>query len=70
MKKEIFKLQRPIAGGKELLLYNEDKSIISQLNCEKELLKLFGKDFKIYVLAYFDKSDVLHIEKKVKQQDW
>lgn len=70
MKQEIYKLQRPLMGGKELLLYNEDKSIISHLPPQKDLLKMFGNDLKIYVLGHFDQKDIFHIEKQVKQQDW
>ena len=71
MGKEIFKLQRPVAyGNNEVLLYNKNGSSWSQFPMDKNLKKLFGKKFKIFVLGYIGKDTLLHIDKVVKDEEW
>ena len=71
IKKEVFKLQRPIAyGDNEILLYNKNGSSWSKFPMDKTLKKLFGKKYKIYILGYIGKDTLLHIESVLPDQDW
>lgn len=54
---EVFKLQRELSGGKGILIYNKDKSIMSEFGSSLQLLKMFGREAKIYVTATLVKDD-------------
>lgn len=67
-KTEVFKIQRPMSSttGEPYLIYNEDRSIFSQMEPTQELVKLMAGAWKIYVNAYVDKDGILQIESVVK----
>ena len=72
----IFKVQRPLfsTGGEYYLVYNKDKSILSQnlqVGKNPDFDKLFKEDeYKIYVKGYIDKKENLVINRRVENQDW
>jgi hypothetical protein len=49
---EMFKLQRPLAGRQEVLVYNEDKSILNAFPYDDYVKGMFGNMLKIYVDAF------------------
>lgn len=72
----IFKIQKPLfsSGKQTYLIYNEDRSIMSQ-NLEigqiKEVDSMFNKnELKVYVKGYIDKKGNLVINRKVDEQGW
>ena len=71
-KSEIFKIQRPMASslGEPYLIYNESRSVFSQMEPTQELVKLMGGAWKIHVKAYVDSDGILQIEDVVKEQRW
>lgn len=78
-KEQIFKLQRPLNTEEgepdQLLVYNEDGSVISFIPVEDddEIMALFGEEYKIYVRGRVDPKDgmnMLHIYEVVDNQDW
>lgn len=70
-KSEIFKVQKPIGTiGGPILIYNESRSIFSQIPMTQEIAKYMGTDYKIYVKGYVDDKGILQIEEKVKPQGW
>lgn len=64
---EIFKVQRPLIGGDEVLIYNEDRSVMGQFPPSNELLNMFDEDeYKIYVVGFYnDKTKQTHINSKL-----
>lgn len=71
MKSDIFKVQKPIGvTGGPILIYNESRSIFSQIPMTQEIAKYMGTDYKIYVKGYIDDKGILQIEEKVKPQGW
>lgn len=71
MKSDIFKVQKPIGvTSGPILIYNESRSIFSQIPMTQEIAKYMGIDYKIYVKGYVDDKGVLQIEEKVKPQEW
>lgn len=68
---EIFKVQRPLVGGDEVLIYNEDRSIMGQFPPSNELLNMFDEDeYKIYVVGFYnDKTKQTHINSKLNQEE-
>lgn len=78
-KMEIFKLQRPLAssdptiGVWNIMVYNEDQSILTILEADSEgrVARLFGFNMKIYVYGTYDeKMHCLTIHKEAPDQDW
>lgn len=69
-KTEVFKIQRPMASttGDPYLIYNEDRSIFSQMNPTQELVSLMNGAWKIYVNAHIDNNGILQIESVVKER--
>lgn len=71
-KTQVFKIQRPMSSttGEPYLIYNEDRSIFSQMEPTQELVKLMAGAWRIYVKAYVDNNGILQIEDVVKEQRW
>lgn len=69
-KTQVFKIQRPMSSttGEPYLIYNEDRSIFSQMEPTQELVSLMNGAWKIYVNAYIDKDGILQIESVVKEK--
>jgi len=66
----IVKVQWPIAGENEVLIYNEDRSIMLQIPCPDEI-----KQYAIWRKAYFYYSienKIINLLTKLKcpRQDW
>lgn len=49
--KDIFKLQRPVAGGDEILIYNRSRNVELLLPPTPQLLAYFGDELKIYAVG-------------------
>jgi len=71
---QVFKLQRPIltSGGAEMVLaYNRNESAMGQFPMEKKDLKtLFGREFKVFVLANHREDGQIVVLKKVEDPGW
>lgn len=57
-------------GGKSIVVYNQDRSVMSVLETTPELRKLFRGRPKFYCYATFKKHGVLVLEDEVPVQDW
>jgi len=71
-KLEIWKLQRPMFtnGLIEVMAYTEDKEQMAFIKMDKKTIKkLFGDEYKIYVLAENNHKDLV-IDCIVEEQDW
>lgn len=71
--KEIFKFQRPLDGGKNVLIYNENRSIMLVEEMTKRQMRdlFWGNEPKVYCLcSYTPPRSALMIEKIVEDQDW
>lgn len=65
-RKTVIKFQKPI-NGNEVLMYNEDRSIIGQLPMDNMFELLFGERYKIYCECRYRNSDgYLEIGKEVE----
>ena len=71
-KSEIFKIQRPMASslGEPYLIYNQSRSIFSQMEPTQELVKLMDGAWKVYVKASGDNEGILQIEDNAKEKRW
>ena len=80
-KKIIFKLQRSIETTEEVdqaLIYNEDRTIIGQIDLTEDILALFpdepvegiGFPFKIFVQGTIDEKGVVDVKSVADYQDW
>lgn len=66
---EVFKLQQLIVGG-DVLIYNEDYSIIDVTPMGKKLLEeVFAGEYKAYWLGRVEKG-TLRLYWPVEEQDW
>lgn len=68
----IFKVQRAIdPPDAEVLVYNEDRSIMGQFPMTEELLTWFGDKYKLYIEGVFNEStgriDLIRV---VEEQEW
>lgn len=61
--RELFKLQWPIAGGRNILVQNQSSSVFVEMRIDNDLRRLFknGQRLKVYVFAEM-KNDQLHYE--------
>lgn len=69
----IFKIQKPLYGGTEYLLYNKDRTIITNslaIGDIPEIDEVFEHTNKIYVKGYIDRKHQIVLNKIVKEQDW
>ncbi len=69
----IFKIQKPLYGGTEYLLYNKDKTILTnslKIGDIPKLDELFKNMDKLYVKGYIDRKHQIILNKVVKEQDW
>ncbi len=80
-RKIIFKLQRSLETFEDLeqvLIYNEDRSIMGQMTLTEDVLALFpdeavegiGFPHKIFVKGIIDKKGVVDIKSVADYQDW
>ena len=70
MTTEIFKIQRPLAGDMcQVLVYNKDRSIESQVPMTTDLQKLFGSRAKIYHMAKVEGGELI-LGEPVEPQEW
>ena len=66
----IMKFQRPIFGSNNVLMYNEDRSIMGQQPMDAVFELLFGERYKIYCeCKYRNEDGYLEIGKEV-EADW
>jgi hypothetical protein len=65
----IVKLQRPLAGGTEVLIYNKDRSVQGMIPMTPDLQRLFGKKPKVYAEGSF-KNGIVEIDRLVPDQPW
>ena len=73
MKREIFKFQRPLDGGNDILIYNEDRSIeVVYPMSKKQMKDIFWNDeYKVYCLcSYKPPRSKIKVEQIVEEQDW
>lgn len=69
----IVKLQRALLNTNELaqvLIYNEDHSVVTQLPLCEELSAVFGTRDKFYAEASLDEAGTLSLVKQVPDQPW
>lgn len=70
----ILKVQRPITTNdpdNQLLMYNEDRSLMEQMVFDDpNLYSWFGDDYKMYVKARLWVSGQLQLIKRVENQSW
>jgi hypothetical protein len=70
MTSEVFKLQRSF-NNDNMLAYNADMLVMKQWKATKSDLDLMGEDYKIYVIADYNKNTgKLKILRKTKTQTW
>lgn len=68
--KTVMKFQRPIFGSNNVLMYNEDRSIIGELPMDTIFSMLFGERYKIYCKCKYRNNDgYLEIGEEV-EADW
>jgi hypothetical protein len=72
---EIFKVQKSIVTTKEhaqVLIYNEDRSIMGQFNLTDEVDKLFNEDeYKIFVYGEVVEGElIVNTHDRAPWQDW
>jgi hypothetical protein len=72
LKKFVVKLQLSLAssGPQSILVYNEDHSITYQQEATPQLVALFGKKPKIYMLAYLTPDNQMGLLHPAEEQDW
>jgi len=73
MSKQIFKMQASITTTQEfrqVLIYNEDRSVTVQIDMDESLEELFDGELKIYVEGEVNKDKQLEIHDIVEEQDW
>lgn len=69
----IAKLQRSVATSKEnkqVLIYNQAKTLIVEIDLTPKLDKMFGENDKIFAKCSISPKNELVIGDLVKQQDW
>jgi hypothetical protein len=68
----VVKVQKPLMGAPDVLIYNEDKSVWALLPFEpRDIEALFGREVKQYWLADVPKkTGIIKLVKRVKEQDW
>jgi hypothetical protein len=71
---QIFKLQRSIVTTEpdtQVLIYNEDRSYMGQLQMTPEVADLFPQyGSKIYIHGDIDEDGVIEFLNQAEQQDW
>lgn len=73
MKTQIMKLQRSLAGEAGALLYNQDRSFITEVDLSPKIARFLEGEFDyfkvfVYVTVHEDKS--FTIQKKAPDQTW
>lgn len=68
----IVKIQRSIfpSGANTMLIYDKRRSVEGQLPLNDEVKALLAGDLKGYFKAKLDSTGLLHILKRVEDQDW
>lgn len=71
----ILKVQRPISTNapeymEQILVYNEDRSLMEQLKVDETLMSMFGDDFKMYCKARLWVDGVLQLTARCEEQEW
>lgn len=66
----IAKLQRPIMGDPQVLVYDESRKWDMYMPLYPELLEWFGDEFKVYASVCITKDGNLHIDKIVEERAW
>lgn len=68
----IFKIQRSLfsSGDATMLIYNRSRSVMSQLPLSVEVEKLLNGDLKGYFDGEIDCGGLLHIKRRVPNQNW
>lgn len=71
MKRYIVKVQLPLAGYMgDVLIYNEDQSILEQFPIPKGLKKMMNGEKKQFFYAHTDKNKMLVLDEIAPWQDW
>lgn len=68
----IVKIQRSIfpPEASTMLIYDKKRSVEGQLPLTDEVKKLLAGDLKGYFQARLDSTGLLHIQKRVADQEW
>ena len=66
----ILKLQQSIEPPGRCLVYNKNRSVISELDLFDEIARLMGSRPKIFVEAEIDGEGILQIDKEVDDPGW
>ncbi len=54
----------------QVLIYNEDHSIMQQFDASDELVRRVGSRMKRYMWAHLDRYDRLHLDEDAPTQEW
>jgi hypothetical protein len=73
MKREVFKVQKPLAGEDVWLVYNKGKTIIAYIpgnEIGKDVRALMRSDYKMYVMGSISKQGKFSIVDRVSARSW
>lgn len=70
MKKQIFKIQTPLAGPPTALIYNKDRSASGMIPITPEIEKLMKGEPKKFVYAIHREDGQIEILEEAKWQTW
>ena len=66
----IAKIQKSLTSPPKMLIYNQSKSIISELDLTEEVDKLMSDKLKVYVRCKMLPTNQIEIVNLVKDQKW
>lgn len=69
-KKQIFKLQMPLAGAPMVLIYNKDRSAQGMIPLTDELKELMGDSIKDFFYCIHREDGPIEIFEKAEWQEW
>jgi len=69
-KKFIVKVQLAIMGDDDVLIYNEDKTVMEQFPRPRGLKTMMKGKIKQFFYAYTDKNKMLVLDRLAPWQDW
>jgi hypothetical protein len=73
MSQFIVKVQMPIASNHdepEVMVYNEDRSVMQQFPLSDDLREIMGEELKKYFYAHTGMDGFLHLDGEAPAQEW
>lgn len=65
----IVKVQRPLAGAPEWLIYNEDRTVFFHAVPDESVRRSMGNRYKCYAWATVS-GDTINLHGEAPEQDW